>query len=202
MDCEQLKRLITAKLNEKGLAVHVVKDKGLLLDLPEGFLVEIVLDDAARIDDASQALAEVETQVKSENEKLDYIVRPLWEVEEVGLASQSAPEGIDNLMRQGNSSLPFIATLKSGKSVRKDVYVEMTPSAYRQLRRLGQATDEDSLREVVGDFLKKQLSFGGISYWDPIKRPRQQLNDGGVLHLHYHPVPAEKGTNLYGQREV
>jgi len=202
MDRDELNRLITTKLNEKGLGVHVVKDQVKLLDFPEGYLADIVLDDAARIHDTGQVLEEVEAQVKREDERLDYIVRALWEVKEVRLAPESAPEGIAALMSQGVSSLRFIATMKSGINMTKDVDVEITPSAYEALRRLGQPTDTNSLRELVCDFLKAQLSFGGISYWDPIKAPRQKLNGGGVLHLHYHPVPAEKGTNQHGQRKI
>ena len=190
MDYDELDRLIMAKLNERGLSEHLVKEKSALLDFPEEYYAEIVLDDAGKIDEAKEALAEVAAQLNRENQRLDYIVRPLWEVEEVKLASDSAPEMIPNLMRQGIFSLRFLATLKSGEQVKKEVGVELTPGAYEELRRLGQPTDENSLKDVVRDFLKLQLSFGGESYWDPIRYPRQQLNDGAVLHLHYHPVPA------------
>jgi hypothetical protein len=202
MDHDELDRLITAKLDQKGLVGHVVKDKSVLLDFPEEYFAEVVLDDAAGIDDANQALSEAAAQLKRENEELDYIVRALWEVGEVRLAPEYKPEAIPELMKQGFFSLRFLATLKSGEQIEKEVGVELTPSAYEELRRLGQPTDENSLKAVVRDFLKVQLSLGGVSYWDPKKYPRQQINDGAVLHLHYHPVPAEKGTNQYGQREI
>jgi hypothetical protein len=202
MDYDELDRLITTKLNERGLGEYLVKEKSVLLDFPEEYLAEIVLNDAGRIDEANQALAEVAAQLNRENQKLDYIVRSLWDVEEVKLAPDSTPEAIANLMSQGVFSLRFVATLKSGERVRKEVGVEVAPSAYEELRRLGQPTDENFLKDLVRDYLRLQLSFGGESYWDPMKYPRQRVNDGAVLHLHYHPVPAEKGANQHGQREV
>jgi hypothetical protein len=190
MEHDELNRLITTKLNETGLGGHLVKEKGQLLEFPGEYFAEIVLNDAGKIEEASQALAEVAAQLNHENQKLDYIVRSLWEVEEVKLAPDFTPEAIPNLMRQGIFSLRFAATLRSGERVKKEVDVELTPGAYEELRRLGQPTDENSLRDLVRDFLSVQLSFGGVSYWDPIRYPRQQLNDGAVLHLHYHPMPA------------
>lgn len=188
MDYEELDRLIMTKLNERGVREYLVKEKSALLDFPEEYFAEIVLNDAGKIDEANQALAEVAAQLNGENQKLDYIVRSLWEVEEVKLAPDFTPAAIPELMRQGIFSLRFVATLKSGEWVKKEVGVELTPSAYEEMRRLGQPTGENSLKELVSNFLKLQLSFGGESYWDPTRHPRQQLNDGAVLHLHYHPV--------------
>jgi hypothetical protein len=179
-----------SKLSERGLGDNLVKEKTALLGFPEEYYAEIVLDDAGKISAANEALTEVAAQLKRENEKLDYIVRALWKVQEVRLAPDYKAEAIPDLMKQGIFSLRFLATLESGERCKKEVGVELTPSAYEELRRLGQPTDENSLKDVVRDFLKLQLSFGGESYWDPIRYPRQQLNDMAVLHLHYHPVPA------------
>jgi hypothetical protein len=190
MDYDELNRLITTKLNEKGLGAHVVRDKSVLLDFPEDNYAEIVLDDAGKISAANEALAEVAAQLKRENEKLEYIVRALWKVQEVRLAPENKPEAIPELMKPGWFSLRFLATLMSGERDKKEVGVELTPDAYKELRRLGRPTDEDSLKELVGDFLEQRLSLGGESYWDPTRDPYQQLNDRAVLYLHYHPVPA------------
>lgn len=189
MDHADLDRLIMSKLGEKGLGDNLVKDKTALLGFPEEYYAEIVLDDAGKISAANEALTEVAAQLKRENEKLDYVIRALWSVQKVSLAPDYQPEAIPDLMKKGIFSLRFLATLKSGQRV-KEVGVEVTPSAYEELRRLGQPTDENSLKDLVHDFLKLQLSFGGESYWDPERYPSQQLNDGAVLHLHYHPVPA------------
>jgi len=189
MEHDELNRLMTTKLKKAGLGDHLVKEKSALLGFPDEYYAEIVLDDAAKISAANEALAEVAAQLQRENEKLDYIVRALWEVEGVELAPDYDSGAIPDLMKQGIFSLRFVATLRSGQQVKKEVGVELTPSAYEELRRLGQPIDVDSLKDLVRDFLKLQLSFGGESYWDPIKHPGQQLNDGAVLHLHYHPVP-------------
>jgi hypothetical protein len=178
------------KLGQKGLGDHLVKEKTALLGFPEEYDAEIVLDDAEKIDEANQVLGEVTERLKRENQKLDYIVRALWEVEEVKLEPAYKPETIPDLMKQRIFSLRFVATLNWGEQPKQEVGVELTPSAYEELRRLGQPTDENSLKDLIRNFLNLQLSFGGESYWDPMRYPGQQLNDGAVLHLHYHPVPA------------
>lgn len=189
MEHDELNRLIMTRLNEAGVGHHLVKEKTALLAFPEEDYAEIVLDDAGKIPAANETLSKVAAQLKRENQRLDYIVRALWEVEEVRFAPDHKPEAIPDLMNQGIFSLRFLATLRSGQQV-KEIGVELTPSAYEELRRLGQPTNENSLKDLVRNFLKLQLSFGGESYWDPIRYPGQQLNDGAVLHLHYHPVPA------------
>jgi hypothetical protein len=189
MERDALNQLIMTKLSETGLEDYLVKGKYQLLEFPEEYFAEIVLSDAGKINKANQALADVAGQLNCENQELDYIVRAVWEVKEVKLAPDSTPAAIPELMKEGVFSLRFVGTLKSGGES-KEVGVELTPSAYEELRRLGQPTDEDSLKDLIRNFLKLQLAFGGESYWDPIRYPRQQLDDGAVLHLHYHPVAA------------
>jgi len=201
MDHEELSKLIMDKLGERGLRENLVKEKTALLDFSEEYYAEVVLDDAGKIGAASQALAEVATHLKRENENFDYVVRALWKVQEVKLAPDYKAEAIPELMKQGIFSLRFVATLGSGQQT-KEVGVELTPSAYHELRRLGRQTAEHALYGLVREFLELELSLGGESYWDPVRYPNRQINDAAVLHLHYHPVPAERGANQNGQREI
>lgn len=189
MELYEISRLLTTKLDESGLREHVVKEQSHVLGFPEEYFAETVLDDAGKIERAERAIAELAAQLAQQNQKLDYIVRALWQVKEVSLAPGHTAEAIPALMGQGIFSLQFVAILRSGGQDQK-VGVELTPDAYQELRALGQSTDVNSLNGVVRDFLKLQLSLGGESYWDPVKYPRQRINDGAVLHLHYHPVPA------------
>jgi hypothetical protein len=97
---------------------------------------------------------------------------------------------VDSSRPGGVLSLPilrFKVTLESG-STQTDVWVDVTPGGYAQLKQAGQP-DEESLKKVVRDFVAIQLSVGGTSYWDPIRYPRQELNEAAVLYtLHHTPV--------------
>ncbi len=183
IEWEELNKLIPEKLKARGLAGHFVRSQGQLLEFPEEYFTEVVLDDAGKVEEAEGVLEEVRAEVERRGRRLDYIVRALWEVADVEALYN--PTALQDVIRQGALSLQFMATLKSGTREQK-VGVEITPDGYEELQRAG-TSDDASLREVVKEFLALQLSLGGTGYWDPIRYPRHQINAGGVLYLRAHP---------------
>ena len=48
-------------------------------------------------------------------------------------------------------------------------------------------TDEDeALKEIVGAFLRSELSLGGESYWDPILYPQRTLDENALQYVTMH----------------
>lgn len=175
------------RLATAGVLQFVERSRSQLLESPEEFFVETVLTDAAKLQVTEEVFHKLAAEFEAKGVLLDYIVRGLWEVTDVIYEDGQMPAG--EVVKQGIFSARFRATLKSS-GMNQSVWVELTPSGYEELERLGHGTDEELLKSLVRDFLKLQLSIGVASYWDPIRHPRQQFNDGAVLYLHHHPVPA------------
>jgi hypothetical protein len=187
MERVELERIIKDKLASAGLLDYVDRDKSQLLEFPEEFFLETVLKDGSKLDDANKMVEQVRSDLQSRGVRLDSIVRALWNVKEpvekFPAAVYPDSEGKHIL------AIPFAATLESGSRTQR-VWVDVTPGAYEELKRTGRHNDE-FLCSTVADFLRLQLSYGGASYWDPIRYPRRRLDEADVLYLVSHsPVTA------------
>ena len=187
MERSKVDTLIKQRLESAGILQHVDRDRSQLLDFPEQYFVEIVLNEGSHLESASRIIGELRAELEKEGVQLDTIIRALWkvkdDVQKFPPAVYPETEGTYIL------AVPFIATLQSGSRVQR-VWVDMTPGAYEKLKHAGREDDE-SLCGTVADFLRLQLSIGGASYWDPIRNPRQKLDDAAVLYLLSHsPVTA------------
>lgn len=188
MEQVDVDRLIGEKLQAAGLVPYFVKDQSQLLEFPEEYFAEIVLNDGSKVDEATIALDGAREELERRGARLDYIVRALWKVGKDSVVPGYSPAALPDLLRQGLFSLPLRATLESGTR-KQEVGVEISPDGYAELKRIGRC-DDDSLRELVADFLKLQLSLGGTGYWNPTRYPHQEVNAGAVLYLRAHPVSA------------
>jgi len=191
MERSEVDRIIREELASAGVLETVDREKSQLLEFPEELFAEIVLSDGAKLNDAQRVMQRIQSDLQGRGVRLDSIVRATWRVRDVEryfdpgwIVDSSRPGGVLSL-----PILPFKVTLESG-STQTDVWVDVTPNGYDQLKQAGQS-DEESLKRIVRDFVSIQLSGGGTSYWDPIRYPRQELNEAVVLHtLHHAPVVA------------
>jgi hypothetical protein len=188
MEKAELDRIIKDKLASAGLLEYVDRDKSQLLEFPEEFFLEIVLRDGSKLDDANKMVEQVRSDLQSRGVRLDSIVRALWNVKEPVEKFPAAvyPDSEGKYIL----AIPFVAILESG-SRQQRAWVDMTPGAYDELKRVGR-NDDDLLRKIMADFLRLQLSCGGASYWDPIRYPRRRLDEAAVLYLLSHS-PVTKG---------
>ena len=174
----ELGRILSEAFRSVGLSRYVVRDQSQLFEIPEGFFVETVLSDGSKLEEAENLIASIRCEVGAQGSHLIPILRAIWtvkKVEKVGV-SRGKSGGI-------KSAIDFRAVLESG-SREADVIVEVTSPALQDLRK--KVGSDDQILETVKDFLRLQLSFGGAGYWDPIRYPRQVLNEAAVLYLFAH----------------
>lgn len=188
MTATELETAMREELAKAGLWELVNQRKSQFLEFPDGLFAEIVLGDGSRLTDVERVGREVRESLSKRGIELDVIVRPIWAVQSVG-----DPRLATGVFRAAGS---FPATLVSG-GLTADVEVEVTLLAVDEIKRKlkgspGPMDESAAMKEVVKEFLKLQLSFGGESYWDPIRYPKQELNDSALLYLF--------GHNPVGQR--
>jgi hypothetical protein len=191
---EQIETTIEQRLKDAGMYSALNKGLTQFLSFPEGFFAEIVLNDASHIQEIEQILRSYNEELQAKGIALDAVVRAVWKISNVQYVGPArAPDG--SIL----SSIEFKATLVAGeKECTVTVRVPMT--ALDELRRkLGNrndllqasskkaestdAIDSDVVAIVVRAFLEAQLAPGGTGYWDPIRHPVQELNEGAMLFL-------------------
>ena len=180
----ELGHLIEDRLGAAGLARYLDEAKEQYLEFPDGFFAEIVLKEGSKLSEAQRIVKSIEEELRERGVELDAIVRAIWEVIDVEKAG-IAPGSV------GNQRL--IAVLRSGDR-ECSVTVDMTASAlgtvlgaFRQggLREYGEDRDI-VLKQVVSEFVRLELSYGGESYWDPVLHPHLELNEAALSHLMIH----------------
>jgi hypothetical protein len=178
----ELERTIQEELGKAGALKLLDQRESQFLEVPGGLFAELVLGDGSRLVDVERVARGVREALSKRGVDLSVIVRSIWTVQSVGdaQAAISLTGGI-------RSAWSFPATLVSG-GLKTQVEVEVTMLAVdeikRKLKGSADPVDERSaIKEVVKEFLKLQLSFGGESYWDPIRYPKQELNDSALLYL-------------------
>lgn len=185
MTSTELERRIREQLQAAGLLQALDEHRSQFLEFPDGFFVEIVLNDGSKLADTERIVREVRESLKNGEGDVDAIVRSIWAVENIG-----DPHPAVSISGGIKTAWNFPATLVSGGR-RTEVEVEVTMSAIdaikHQVKEAAEKVDEKAvMKEIVKEFLKLQLSFGGESYWDPIRTPKQELNDAALLYLRVH----------------
>jgi hypothetical protein len=182
MTATELEMVIREELAKAGLWELVNQRKSQFLEFPDGLFAEIVLGDGSRLTDVERVGRGVRESLSKRGIEVDVIVRSIWAVQSVGDARLASG------VFRGAWSFPAI--LASG-GLTTDVEVEVTLLAVDEIKRKLKVSTEPvdesaGIKEVVKEFLKLQLSFGGESYWDPIRNPKQELNDSALLYLFGH----------------
>lgn len=176
MTVEQLNTRLNSELERSGLQASFVRDKSQVLEMSDGFFLELVINNWARLQDASGVAKRLQDAVKNDKERLDYVVRALWEVEEIG----------DPVIAYGENGSPRTAVqypvvLRSGEK-RIQVGVEVTYLASEHLKELGFRNRND-VKQLIRTYIEKQLRLGGTSYWDPEKYPVVEINSSTASYV-------------------
>ncbi|HUY80315.1 MAG TPA: hypothetical protein VMU92_01160 [Acidobacteriaceae bacterium] len=174
----ELKKALADELKSAGLAPYIVRDKSQVLEVSEGFFVEMVLNDGSKLGDAENLIGSIRAKMQSHGVQIISVLRAVWSVKEVERIGPSRGKsgGI-------KTSVDFRAILESGRR-ETEVVIEVGDLALKELReRLG---SDDKVLDAVEDFLRLQLSWGGAGYWDPVRYPRQILNEAAILYLRTH----------------
>ncbi|MGA2904883.1 MAG: hypothetical protein ABSD98_13690 [Candidatus Korobacteraceae bacterium] len=164
---EDLESRVRRKLQADGLLPYLVNERSQFLDFPSGYFLELVVKDGAKLPEFRRAVDEIRAQVP---EKLDVIVRAVWEVSNVGGPIQAYS------MQTGSprAATQYPVDLKSGGAVKR-IWVEVTYLADKMLEEHGAEKTED-VKGIVEEFVVSQLKKGGASYWDPEQFPVLEIN--------------------------
>lgn len=187
MTFNEAEERLERQLRESGLAQFLDRERSQFLDLADQIFVEIVLNDATRLDDAEKIIRNLARELNAQGIHLDSVVRAVWEVVDVAFAgpSRSPDGGI-------RASSEFHVTLKSGTRIHRvtvDVFWGASEFLEQKFSLKGEGVhrrrqvSNEMLTNAVRSFVQHQLSAGGTSYWDPIRFPRVQLNDAAMLFL-------------------
>ncbi|MGB8583740.1 MAG: hypothetical protein WCD47_23195 [Candidatus Sulfotelmatobacter sp.] len=181
MTAAELERTVREELTSAGLWPDVDERKSQFLEFPDGLFAEIVLNDGSKLAEAERVVSLLKVESKLDRQELDAIVRANWTIEGVDgpVPAIVVPGGI-------RSAWAFTATLKAG-GLSKTVVVHVTMSAVdaikRNIAKSGEAVDEaEAIKEVVREFLRLRLSYGGESYWDPLDDQSLELNEDALLY--------------------
>jgi hypothetical protein len=187
MTFNQAEERLERQLRESDLVAILDRERSQFLDLQDQIFVEIVLNDATRLDDAEKIIRNLVREFKDQGIHLDSVVRAVWEVVDVRHAGPSrTPDG------GIRASSEFHVTLKSGTRTHRVIvdvfwgaaeFLEQKFSLKSERSRRGSQVSNEMLANAVRSFVQHQLSAGGTSYWDPIRFPRLELNDAAMLFL-------------------
>jgi len=149
------------------------------------FFVGIVLKDASKLAEAKRIIDETKVEQSAKGVKIDAIVRALWDVKEV--RHVGTPRAESGGLRAAER---FEAEIESGNA-KQLVEVDLSWGAVEELQRQIGATDPQSMERLVTNFLRLQLSQGGLSYWDPTRYRHQDIGPAAVMYLlHHSPLTA------------
>jgi hypothetical protein len=173
MERAEVDKIVKENLASAGVLEAVDREKDQLLECPEDLFAEIVLSDGSKLKDAEEVLRRIQPDLEGRGVRLDSIGRATWRVRDVDryydagwIVDSSRPGGVLSL-----PILRFKVTLESG-STKTDVWVDVTPSGYDQLKQAGHS-DEESLKKIVERFRGDPT----LSWWnkllgsDPISTP-------------------------------
>jgi hypothetical protein len=185
MTASELEKAIREQLEKDGLWQLVDQRKSQFLEFPDGLFAEIVLGDGSELAAAESVVRELRESLEKQGIELDAIVRSTWTVQNVG-----DPRPAISVTGGIRAAWSFPATLVSGdltKEIEVDVTMLAVDAIKRKVKESVENVDEKAaMKEVVKEFLKLELSFGGESYWDPMRYPKQELNDSALLYLFGH----------------
>lgn len=179
----EIDELLDRRLREAGLMKFVNRDRSQFLDLQSELFVELVLNDGTVIPDVEKIVRRTADELRSQDIRLDSVVRALWDIVRVEFVGPSRTP--DGGLRAASK---FQAVLRAGTRecvVSVDVFL----SATELLRsKLGFNTERASLSmdlvvPLVKSFLEHQLSSGGTGYWSPLLYSKLELNESAMSFL-------------------
>ena len=183
----QVESVLEQRLRESGVLKVLSNAHYQFPDLGEELFVEIVVTDASCLEDAEKIVRETAQELKSQNIRLNSVIRALWEVVDVSYVgpSRSADGGL-------RAASEFQVILQSGDR-KQSVIVDLSWGALeflRQKRGVKRLTSENITKfqsefvaKTVRSFVQYELSLGGTSYWSPVLHPKLEMNDAAALFV-------------------
>jgi len=183
MTVGDLEQSVRGALREADLLQYLDDHQTQFLEFPDGWFAEIVVKDGSKLSDVARVVQRHKEQLRqTDAADLDEIVRPVWDVAKVERAGPSVSfPGLEPAVR-------FNVELRSG-SLACNVDVDVTEGALGLIReklRDTKAPEDKALIELVHEFMKLQLSYGGESYWDPRRSSRSELNATAFMYMMGH----------------
>jgi hypothetical protein len=189
MTSSEVEKLIRAKLQDSSLLDVIDEFKSQFLEFPDGFFVELVLTDGAKLVDVERIGREVRESLRKQNVDLDVIVRAIWTVKEVG--DPCTPPDSSGKPQLGRWRV--LVTLASGGLTRRvevDVLYAVVQDIKNRIAGNGWS-DASAIKEVVREFIEMELALGGESYWDPIRDSKQEISGSALSYLFMHTPVAQ-----------
>jgi hypothetical protein len=183
MTSTELERRLRERLQAGNLLQMLDEYKSQFMEFPDGLFAELVLTVGSRLVEVQSIAREVRESLKRQGIELDVVVRSSWKIQEI-----EGPRPVISVSGGLRAAWAFPATLVSGKQ-EAVVEVDVTQPAIEEIRRRvadassGLNDEKAAATEVVREFLNFQLSLGGESYWDPIRDPKQELNESALSYL-------------------
>lgn len=163
---EELEKGAKERFSAAGLMPDLVEEKSQFLDLPGELFAEIVIRNGSKLRDFEQIMTDLGSAA---GQKLEVIVRPLWQIESVG------DPGIAYSRETGapRAAEQFPVDLRSGDA-RQRVWVDVTFLAGKVFEENG--IDSNGVKRIITDLIRDELRKGGESYWDAIHFPHLEIN--------------------------
>jgi hypothetical protein len=179
----EIEELLDQRLQEADLMKFVNRDRSQFLDLQSELFVELVLNDGNVIPDVEKIVRRTADELRSQDTRLDSVVRALWEIVRVEFVGSSlTPDG------GFRAASNFRAVLRSGTRecvVSVDVFLSATELLRSKLGFNGERTSlsMDLVVPLVRSLVEHQLSSGGTGYWSPLLCPSLELNEPAMSFL-------------------
>jgi hypothetical protein len=182
MTSTELERLIRGKLEASGLLQAIDEHKSQFMEFPSELFAELVLTDGSKLVDVERIGRELRESLKKQGVEVVVIVRSIWIVKTL-----DGPKSAITVAGGIRPAWAFTATLLSG-GLSCNVEVDVTMSAVDAIKRsvaeksAGLVDEGSAIKEIVKEFLKLRLSFGGESYWDPLRERQLDLNEDALSY--------------------
>jgi len=192
MKLSDVETLFEDRLRVAGIDSYLDRHRSQFLDVGESFFVELVFTEGEKLATAQKVCRQVLEELKTSNVAVEIVVRVLWNVIPESIQYEGPSRGPSGGLR---TALQFGASLRAGHYETR-VSVAVTLAALDVVRQrlnikakvFGWAPEkgdvsEETLKTIVKSYLDLYLSYGGMSFWDPLTTPNIDLNEAAMSFL-------------------
>ncbi len=192
MKLSDVEAVFEDRLQSAEIANYLDRHQTQFLEVGESIFVELVLTEGEKLAAAQKVCRQAVEELQTSNVAVQFVVRALWHVVQGSIRYEGRSRGPSGGLR---TALEFGATLQAGHYQTR-VSVAVTLAALDVVRQklnisgqiLGWApqkgdVSEETLKSIVKSYLELYLSFGGMSYWDPLAAPHIDLNEAAMSFL-------------------
>jgi hypothetical protein len=189
---QDVRAILNDRLQRAGLLEVVERDQQQVVDMPNGFFIELLITDASKRVDVEGVVRKTQEEFQRENVNLQVLVRPLWKVGEIKYretvldekeAREPAHRFSISLNAGEQSTVAFVdLTLTAVNTLREKLGKESWAGRFEWPPWSGDVT-EDFLKQIVRLFAESELETRGEGYWGPSSNPVRVLNSTGVSNF-------------------